>query len=165
MLLGNAESFTVHAVLLVHVDSLLWLFRSDETLFSLHEVPSLKVPFSLVQVNFADGLSVVLPGNVQCGSPVTLMLVHVDCFLGLIRLNELLFRFFEPVLIFKMQSKFQVNLWQLVLSMAFRKLESLFKTFLISFKVNRSLNETILDQELRTFLSAHILCDLDRNLT
>ena len=93
------------------------------------------------------------------------MLVHVYCFLGLIRLNELLLRFFEPVLIFKMQSKFQVNLWQLVFGMAFRKLESLFKTFLISFKVNRGLDETILDQELRTFLSAHILCDLDRNLT
>lgn len=93
------------------------------------------------------------------------MLVHVDCFLGLIRLNELLLRFFEPVLIFKMQSKFQVNLRQLVLGMAFRKLESLFETFLISFKVNRGLDETILDQELCTFLSAHILCDLDRNLT
>ena len=66
MLLGHAESFTVHAVLLVHVDGLLWLFRSDKTLFSLNKVPSLKVPFSLVQVNFADGLSVVLPGNVQC---------------------------------------------------------------------------------------------------
>ena len=93
------------------------------------------------------------------------MLVHVDCFLRLIRLNELLLRFFKPVLIFKMQSKFQVNLRQLVLGMAFRKLESLFETFLISFKVNRGLDETILDQELRTFLSAHILCDFDRNLT
>ena len=93
------------------------------------------------------------------------MLVHVDCFLWLIRLNELLLRFFKSVLIFKMQSKFQVDLRQLVLGMAFRKLESLFKTFLISFKVNRGLDETILDQELRTFLSAHILCDLDRNLT
>lgn len=48
------------------------------------------------------------------------MLVHVYCFLGLIRLNELFLRFFEPVLIFKMQSEFQVNFWQLVLGMAFR---------------------------------------------
>jgi len=54
VLVCDTESLAVHAGLLVHVDSLLWLLCVNETLFSLAEVASLQLEFSLVEEHLVD---------------------------------------------------------------------------------------------------------------
>lgn len=165
MLLGNTEGLTVHTGLLIHVDGFLSFFGVDEALLSLDKVASVKLELGLVQENLVDGLWVVLTGNLQGRVPILLVLVHVDGLLGLVSFDELLLGFLESILILKVKSILQVNLWHLILSVMFSQVKGLLESLLVSFEVNSSLNKTILDKELCTLLSAHVLGNLDSDLT
>jgi hypothetical protein len=52
VLICNSQCLTVHLSLLVHVDSLLWLFCVDKALFSLAEVTTVQLESGLVQKDF-----------------------------------------------------------------------------------------------------------------
>jgi len=93
------------------------------------------------------------------------MLIHIDGLLWLVSFDKLFLSFFEPVLILQVQSIFKMNFRKFVLGVTLCKREGFSESFLIGFKVNGSLNQSILDKELSTLFGAHVLCDLDGNFT
>jgi hypothetical protein len=97
--------------------------------------------------------------------PILLVLIHVYGLLRFVGFNEFLFSFFETVFIFKMQGILQMNFRKLILGMGVRKLEGIIESLLVSLVVNSSVNETILDQELSSFLTFHVFSNLDRDLS
>lgn len=97
--------------------------------------------------------------------PVLLVFIHVDGFLRFVSLDELFFSFFVSVLIFEMESVLQVNLRHLVFCVVFCKSECSFKSLLVGFKVNGCLDETILNQELSSFLGSHVFSNLNCNFS
>jgi hypothetical protein len=54
-----------------------------------------------------------------------------------------------------------VNFWHLVLGVVFGKSKCLREALLVGLEVNGSLNQTILNQELCSFLRAHVLSYFD----
>ena len=93
------------------------------------------------------------------------MLVHVDCLLRLVSLDELFFGFLESVLVLKLESILKMDLRKSILSMTIGKSEGLVESLLVGFKVNGSFNKSVLDKELGALLTVHGLSDLDGNLS
>lgn len=148
MLVRHTESLTVHLSLLIHVDRLFGLLCVDVALFGLLVVVAIKLKLRLVEEHFVHGLRVVLSCDLQGRVPVLFVLVHVDSFLGLVSLDELLLSFFESALILQVKSVLEVNLGKLVLSVVVCKPESFVKFLLVCFEINSCLDETVFDQEL-----------------
>ena len=123
------------------------------------------VRLGLLELHTSDTLRVVLASNLDSGVPVTLVLVHVNGFLRLIGLDEFFLGFLESVIIFKVEGKLKMHIWELVAGVVLSKLEGVIEFLLVCLKVNSSLDETVLDQELGTTISAHALCNLDSNFT
>ena len=92
------------------------------------------------------------------------MLIHVDGLLGLVGLNEFLLCLLKSVLIFEVKSKLKMNFGKLILSMRISQSECLVELFLIGLKVDSSLNQAILEEELSALLGSHVLSDLNCDL-
>mmetsp|Transcript_19212 Transcript_19212/g.26022 ORF Transcript_19212/g.26022 Transcript_19212/m.26022 type:complete len:291 (-) Transcript_19212:2899-3771(-) len=164
VLLSDAQGLTVHLVLLIHSDGLLGLLGSEVALLGLREVVLLHVRVSLLELHSRHALRVVLAGHLDGRVPVALVLIHVDGFLGLVGLNELLLGLLEAVVVLKVESVLQVHVRELVASMVLGKLEGVVEALLVSLEVDGSLDQTVLDQELGAALGAHSLSDLDGDL-
>ena len=119
----------------------------------------------MLELDASDALRVVLASDLNGGVPIALMLVHVDGLLWLISLDELLFGLLEPVIVLKMQSVLEMDIWQLVTGMILSELEGIVELLLVSLKVNSGFNETILNKELSSTVGAHTFCDLDSNFS
>ena len=165
VLVGDTESLTKHFSLLIHVDSLFWLLSINIGLFSLGKISSLQVEFGLVDEDLIDTLWVVLSCDREGGVPILLVLVHVDGFLWLVGLDELFFGFFEPILVLKVQSIFEMYLRKLVLGVVVGKSECIIKSLLIGLKVDGGFDKAILNEKLSSFLAFHVLGNLDSDLS
>ena len=104
VLLSHSERFAENLSILVHVYGFFRLLCVDVALLSFAIVTSFQIEFCLVQEDFRDTFRVVLASNLKSVVPVLLMLVHVDCFLGLVSFYELLFSLFNSVFILQMKS-------------------------------------------------------------
>ena len=161
VLLSDSKSLTEHLIFLVHADGFLRLFGGQVALLSFGEVVLLLVRLSLLKLNASHAFWVVLASDLNSRVPVALVLVHVDGFLGLVCLDELLLGLLEPVIVLKMQGVLEMNVWQLVAGMVLCKLEGIVELLLVCLKVDCSFNEPILYEELGSAVSAHAFCNLD----
>jgi hypothetical protein len=165
VLVSYSKGLTVHSGVLIHVDCFVWFFSIDVGLLGFSIVSSLKVEFGLVKENLCNTLWVVLSGHLKSRVPILLVLIHVDGFLWLVGLNEFILSLLESLLIFQVKSILKVHLWKLVLSMVVGKFEGFVILLLVSFEVNCSFNESVLDKELGSFFSTHVLSNLNGDFT
>ena len=93
------------------------------------------------------------------------MFVHVDGLLRFVGFDELLLSFFESILILEMKCILEMDFGEFILRVIVCKSESFIKPFLVGLEVNCSFNETILDQELSSLFTLHILSNLDGDLS
>jgi len=119
----------------------------------------------LVQEYLIHALRMVLSCHRESRMPVLLVLVHVDCLLGLVRLDELLLSLFESILILKVQGVLEMNLRKLVLGVVVGKSEGVVKSLLIGLEVHGGFDQTILNEELSSLLAFHVLGNLDSDLS
>mmetsp|Transcript_37056 Transcript_37056/g.56826 ORF Transcript_37056/g.56826 Transcript_37056/m.56826 type:complete len:383 (-) Transcript_37056:2364-3512(-) len=97
--------------------------------------------------------------------PILLVLVHVDGLLRLVGLDELIFSLLVTLFVFQVESVLEVDLGKLVLGVVVGKAESFIESELVGLEVDGSFNESILDEELSTSLTIHVLSDLNGDLT
>lgn len=97
--------------------------------------------------------------------PVLLVLIHINSFLRFVGFNEFFLSFLVSVFIFKVEGVLQVDFRHLVLGVVLSQFESGFESFLVSFEVNSSFDESIFDEELSSFLRSHVLCHLNSNFS
>ena len=157
--LRDSKSFSKDLSLFVHVYGFLWFLCIDVALFGFAVIASFEEEIGLIQEYFSDTLWVVLASYLEGVMPVCFVFIHIDCLLGFVGFDEFFFCFFDPIFIFQMQRVFKMDFRQIVLGVVLSQFESLFESILICFKVNCSFNQTILDEELSSFFSAHILCN------
>lgn len=164
MLVCDAESLSIELGIQIHLNSSFRVLGIEIALLCLTEVSSLKVELGLIHEDLGYTFRVELSSDLQCGVPVLLMLIHVDCLLGFVCLYELLFCLLKTIFIFEVKGELQMDLRKLVLSMAISKSECLLKLFLVGLKIDRSFNQPIFEEELCALLSPHILSDFDSDL-
>lgn len=97
---GNSFSVLHLLQISVHFDGQFRFFGLQEAVFGLAVLSFVDEHFCLVKQNVSDRGGVVLSGDLKGGVEIPEVFVHVDGFLGLSGLSEVLFSFFVSFFVF-----------------------------------------------------------------